>query len=266
MNLPDIQNQPDSRDIALQSVGIREVTLPITFVDGKNKCSVTAEFALSVSLDAKKKGVNMSRFMELLAELVRKPFGFKDISTFLDKTSQKLEASQAEISITFEYFILKQAPITEISAPMGYRTTLQAQKSLKENIELHCEVEITASNCCPCSKEISNHGAHNQRLRIVTDVELDPLQLKNFSLKDIIADLESNAASCPVFPILKRPDEKFVTERQYENPKFVEDVVRDGVVQLRTYKDKGILSFILQAEALESIHRHNAWACYEETL
>jgi GTP cyclohydrolase I len=262
-NLPDIQNEQDPRNIPLSKAGIREVILPFQFLDtGEKAQTSTANFSLTVNLLAEKKGVNMSRFMQILNENIQKTISLTDINALLTETNKRLESEAAQIEISFDYFVTKASPVVGIEAPMAYSVTIYGEK-IEDDFVLGLEIEIIASNCCPCSREISKHGAHNQRLKLVTEIELNETMIENFCLKDFILDIEQ-ASSCPVYPILKRPDEKYVTETQYENPKFVEDVSRDAIKKLREWKKKGINRFSLSAEALESIHRHNAWAWHAE--
>jgi GTP cyclohydrolase I len=262
-NLPDIQNEQDQRNIPLSKVGIREVILPFCFQDSNQRAQTsTGYFSLSVGLTADKKGVNMSRFMQILNEYIGQPISLPMIKTLLEQTNKRLESESAQIEIMFDYFVDKASPIVGITAPMAYQIIIEAA-IIDQTFALNINTEIIASNCCPCSREISKYGAHNQRLKINTNTEIAHDALKKFCLKDFILDIEQ-ASSCPVYPILKRPDEKYVTETQYENPKFVEDVSRDAIKKLREWKTKGIKRFSMSAEALESIHRHNAWAWHEE--
>lgn len=262
-NLPDIQNEQDPRNIPLSKVGIREVVLPFTFIDTKQPAQTsTANISITVGLTAEKKGVNMSRFMQILTERNGQAVSLKTIQEILIETTQRLESDSAQIEIAFDYFVDKASPVVGIIAPMAYQTVIDAEM-VEGEFALHIDTEIIASNCCPCSREISKYGAHNQRLKINTNIEIANNHLETFCLKDFILDIEQ-ASSCPVYPILKRPDEKYVTETQYENPKFVEDVSRDAIKKLRNWKTKGIERFSMSAEALESIHRHNAWAWHAE--
>lgn len=267
-SLPDVQQSADRRGIHLLKAGIKDVHLPIRFQDASAEPQlVHALISMTVGLDASKKGVNMSRFMTQLADWSRNHVLTLNLRDFLRECQTRLESSSAHVEIKFRLFVDKPAPVTGLTAPMGYDVTLGGTLESIDGVEsfdLIIGLGIAASNCCPCSKAISEFGAHNQRIKIHAAMELNTTrELPSISLAQVIEDLEG-AASHPVYPLLKRPDEKHVTEGQYTNPKFVEDVVRDAVLILRKYD--WLQACSVEAEALESIHEHNAWAMHSETM
>jgi GTP cyclohydrolase I len=266
--LPDMQRSEDPRGIGLWKVGVKEVEIPLRVAqrDGGEQM-VHAVTSMGVSCSELKKGVNMSRFVVHLSEWSAKgPFG-SDLSHFLEDMRDRLEAEDAHCDLTFRYFLQKAAPVTGLTAPMAITATFRG--SLEKTPEgdvynLRVGLEVPIANCCPCSKAISEYGAHNQRSYIRAECTVDTAEgAPKVWIEDLVDHLEE-AASCPVYPLLKRPDEKYVTERQYDNPKFVEDVIRDATLELR--KVKGIKGFALEVEALESIHGHNAWAAHRENV
>jgi len=268
-SLPDMQHSQDSRGVALWKVGVKEVEIPLRVVqrDGGEQM-VNATCSMGVDCDALAKGVNMSRFMVQLSQWAEaNPFGL-DLRDFLHDMRTLLEAESAHCDFKFRYFLKKSAPVTGLTAPMpitaAFQGTLIPTADGKEEYCLKVGVEIPIANCCPCSKAISEYGAHNQRtfIRAEVDVDVSPDAPKVW-IEDLVEQLET-AASCPVFPILKREDEKWVTERQYDNPKFVEDVIRDATLVMRDMP--GVLALNLEVEALESIHGHNAFAAHSEKI
>ena len=171
---------------------------------------------------------------------------------------KRLEAKSGELEFRFKYFIEKQSPVTALSSPMSYDCIFKGQID-NDGYKFILGVEVPVTTLCPCSKEISDNGAHNQRAFIRVRVSYD--EDKHIWIEDLV-DMVESCASCPVYPLLKREDEKFVTEKAYSNPKFVEDVLRDVVVKLR--QDKIITEFEVECEAFESIHNHSAWAYQHE--
>jgi len=266
--LPDIQNSSSPRPIALWKAGVRDVKMPLLFQDHEGAVQpVHATAAVSVGLDRERRGANMSRFIEQMAEWSRSRPLSLDLREFLEETRRRLQSESAHVDLEFRYYIEKAAPVSGLRAPMGYDVRLDGaleRRGSEDDYRVSLGLEVEASNCCPCSKAISDYGAHNQRIRMRLDAALDTrTDLSSFSLEDLISELEESS-SCAVYPVLKRPDEKYVTERQYENPKFVEDVARDAVHLLRNYP--GVAGFTFRVEALESIHGHNAWAAHSETV
>jgi GTP cyclohydrolase I len=232
--------------------------------DGK-KQSVHTVATMSVGLSKNRKGVHMSRFVLQLSEWSRSRTFELDLRPFLQEAMKRLDAQSAHVELDFRYFIEKKAPVTGFSAPMAFGCRFDASltgNGIEEEYRFVLSVAVPIGNLCPCSKEISDYGAHNQRAFIRAQALLDTSSdAPVVWIEDLISALEE-ASSCPVYPFLKRQDEKHVTETQYENPKFVEDVIRDATLVLRDFP--GVRGFSLEVEAFESIHDHNAWAAHRE--
>ena len=258
MKLKDVQNKQDERGIDIQKVGVKDVQIPL-LVERKNDKNqiVNAKARMSVSLAKNFKGTHMSRFMEVLNEY-RKSNIF-DLYPMLENIKKKLSAKSAEVKFTFTYFVEKKAPISKMTSLMGYECFFKGK--LKENYKFYLGIKVPVTTLCPCSKEISENGAHNQRAIVSVIVTYD--KNSHIWLEDLIEDIEK-CGSSPVYPLLKRADEKYVTEHAYKNPKFVEDVLRDVVLMLKKY-DK-ITSYEVEIEAFESIHNHSAWAYQKKIL
>jgi GTP cyclohydrolase I len=251
----DIQNRPDYRRVAINKVGVKKIRYPITVLDKKHKVQHTVGTVnMFVNLPHHFKGTHMSRFIEILNEY-RGTINIKAISTILDKMKEKLNAEAAYLEVEFPYFIEKSAPVSKAKSLMGYSCQLLASL-INGRHSLIVGVTIPVTTLCPCSKEISQRGAHNQRSLVSLRVTFR----KFFWIEDLIRMVEKEA-SAPVYSLLKRSDEKFVTEKAYQNPMFVEDVVRN--VALRLAAHSNITWFSVESENLESIHNHNAYACVE---
>lgn len=255
--LADIQATPDERQIPIDQVGVRRVKYPIQVRERGNGLQATVgEFSLTVDLPKEFKGTHMSRFLEVLSEHNR-DFDPDTIPVVLAHLQQKLHAETAHLEVTFTLFREKSAPVTGRKGMMGYECGFSASSGPTAELALLLTVPVTT--LCPCSKEISDYGAHNQRGYVkakVWTVAPEP----TLWLEDLIEMIES-AASSPLYPVLKRPDEKFVTEHAYENPRFVEDMVRE--VSLRFDGDSRIARYCIEVENHESIHDHNAYARVE---
>ena len=215
---------------------------------------------MSVSLPAHFKGTHMSRFIEILCEWGQKNLLGVDIKGCLNEITEKLEAESSELKFSFKYFIDKYAPVSKLSSPMGYDCSFEGLLS-GEDYKFILGVSVPVTTLCPCSKEISDYGAHNQRAVINVRISYDESSM--VWIEDLIHLIES-CGSSPVYPILKREDEKFVTEYAYNNPKFVEDVLRDVVTKLRSIES--IKWIEVDCEAFESIHNHSAWAYQQENI
>ena len=249
----DIQNQFDNRNIPIDKVGIKNLRYPITVLDkGSGLQHTVALINMYVDLPNDYKGTHMSRFVELL-HLLKPEISLKKISSILSQMKSHLNAASAHIEVTFPYFIEKIAPVSKIPGFMDYTCKFTGTSGPDEKIDLISEVIVPISSVCPCSKEISDAGAHNQRGR----VQLRTRFKKFIWLEDMIKLVEQ-AASCEVYSVLKRVDEKAVTEKGYANPKFVEDIVRDIALELKA--DNNIIWFSVSAENFESIHNHSAYA------
>lgn len=257
--MKDIQNLKDERNVDIQKVGIKHLELPL-IIQRKNNSNqvVYSKAKVNVSLPRDYKGTHMSRFVEVLTEWKNKNLLGVDIKGCLEEIIKRLDAKSGELEFRFKYFIEKFSPVTKLSAPMSFDCIFKGQ--IDENrYKFILGVEVPVTTLCPCSKEISENGAHNQRAFIRVRVSYD--EDKHIWLEELV-DLVESCSSCPVYPLLKREDEKFVTEKAYSNPKFVEDVLRDVVVKLRQHEV--INEFEVECEAFESIHNHSAWAYQHE--
>lgn len=249
----DVQNMPDDRHIPIDKVGIKNLRYPITVLDRKNGYQNTvARINMYVDLPHGYKGTHMSRFVEMLPEFGSE-VSLKRFSSILENMKNYLNAASAHIEITFPYFIEKKAPVSQAPGLMDYTCSLIGSSYPDGKVDLILEVVVPISSVCPCSKEISEVGAHNQR----GEVRLKTRFKKFIWLEDMISLVES-AASSEVYSVLKRVDEKHVTEKGFGNPKFVEDVVRDIAAKLK--QDDNITWFSVSAENFESIHNHSAYA------
>nr|HID60164.1 GTP cyclohydrolase I FolE2 [Desulfobacterales bacterium] len=249
----DVQNQYDARNIAIDKVGIKNIRYPITVLDREKGFQHTvANINIYVDLPKEFKGTHMSRLVELL-HIFRSEVSLKNFSNILKQMKQHLNAASAHIEITFPYFIEKKAPVTGVPGLMDYTCRMIGTSDHNGKTDLVLEVVVPVSTVCPCSKEISDVGAHNQRGEVRVS-----LRFKNFIwIEDIITLVENNA-STDVFSVLKRADEKYVTEKAFNNPMFVEDIVRAITKELK--KDDNIIWFSVSAENFESIHNHNVYA------
>ncbi|MDD2389760.1 MAG: GTP cyclohydrolase FolE2 [Desulfobacterales bacterium] len=251
--MKDIQNQPDDRNIPINKVGIKHIRYPITVLDKANKFQHTvATINMYVDLPHTYKGTHMSRFVEMLHEF-RPEISLKKFSTILAQMKNHLNAASAHIEVSFPYFIEKKAPVSQSPGLMNYTCRIIGTADSSGKVDLISEVVVPVSSVCPCSKEISEAGAHNQR----GEVRLSTRFKKFIWMEDMIRLVEE-CASCEVYSVLKRVDEKYVTEKAYHHPKFVEDMVRDIACILK--KDTNITWFSVSAENFESIHNHNAYA------
>ena len=257
--MKDVQNLEDTRQVDIQKVGIKHLEMPL-IIQRKNNSNqiVCVKARVSVSLPQKYKGTHMSRFVEVLNEWKTKDLLGVDIKGCLEKIIKKLHAESGELEFKFKYFIDKVAPVSGLTSPMSYECTFEGKLD-KDQYKFILGVVVPVTTLCPCSKEISENGAHNQRAYVSVKVSYD--ESDHIWLEDLV-DLVESCSSCPVYPLLKRMDEKFVTEKAWDNPKFVEDVLRDVVVKLR--KNPVINSFEVECEAFESIHNHSAWAYQKE--
>jgi GTP cyclohydrolase IB len=250
--LPDIQSQVDSRDLRIDAVGITSVRYPITIRAGNRPLPTIATVSMTVGLSAVKKGAHMSRFIELLEARteVLDQQGFKAI---LFNMLERLNARSGAIAMRFPYFVRKTAPVSGMQSQLDYEVCWRGSVSEEGRYSFWMHVSVPATNLCPCSKQISAYGAHSQRSHISIEVEL----ADEMAIEELVAIAE-RSASCEVYGLLKRPDEKHVTERAYDNPKFVEDLVRD--VALALNQEPRVGAYAVEAENFESIHNHSAYA------
>ncbi len=254
----DVQNQLDNRNIHVDKVGVKDIRYPLTVMDKKNGVQHTvACINMYVNLPREFKGTHMSRFIEILNEF-HDNLDIRKFSTILESMQKKLDSQSAHLEIKFPYFIKKLSPVTASAGLMEYMCRIVGSMDRSRGFDLVSEVNVPITTVCPCSKEISEHGAHNQR-----GVVRLAVRFSKFVWIEDLVELIENAASCDVYSVLKRPDEKYVTEKAYGNPKFVEDVVRD-IANLMN-KDANITWFKVDVENFESIHNHSAYACIERT-
>jgi len=257
--MKDVQNTKDNRNVDIQRVGIKGIDLPLTIQRKNNTDQIVLGTAkVAVSLPRNYKGTHMSRFVEVLNEWEHKNLLGVDIKGCLEKVIKKLNAQSGLLEFKFKYFINKKAPVTKLAAPMCYECSFKG-KIEKGEYKFILGVKVPVTTLCPCSKEISEYGAHNQRA--IIDVKISYPETELVWIEDLIELVES-CASCPLYSLLKRQDEKYVTERAYKNPRFVEDVLREVVVKLREHPV--ITEFEVECEAFESIHNHSAWAYQKE--
>lgn len=251
MNIPDLQSQSDARRIGIDKVGVKGINYPIVVDDQARGTQATiGELNIYVDLHHSKRGTHMSRFVEVLNRYHQDSIIGQLDKLLLDLKST-LKADAAYIDIVFPYFLTKHAPVSGMASLMDYKCFFNA--SYAESYELWIGAVVPVTALCPCSKEISDAGAHNQRSLVTLKV-----RYREFvRLEELIAVAEE-AASCPVYPLLKRRDEKFVTEAAYAKPRFVEDIVRE--VTSRLEADSRVLEFYVEADSFESIHNHNAYA------
>lgn len=251
--MKDIQSQPDFRKIPIDKVGIKNLRYPVTVRDRRDGFQHTiAVINMYVDLPHNNKGTHMSRFVELL-HLLHPDVSLQKFSVILENMKKHLNAASAHLEMTFPYFIEKTAPVSTSPGLMDYTCSIRGSSDADGKVDLVSEVVVPISSVCPCSMEISDHGAHNQR----GEVKLCTRFKKFIWMEDMIELVESSA-SCDVFSVLKRVDEKSVTERAFANPKFVEDIVRDVAQKLKA--DDNITWFSVSAENFESIHNHSAYA------
>lgn len=254
--LPDIQSIADQRSIAIQRVGVRGILHPLSVRTAHGSAQHTvAQLDMYVRLPSDVKGTHMSRFLEVLQahEDALDPASLRALTFAM---LERLDADAGYIEARFPYFRRKAAPVSKVESLLDYRVVLRAQVDARGAYTQQVQVQVPVTSLCPCSKEISQYGAHNQRSHIaITAGGAAPL-----AIEDLI-DVAEEEASCQLWGLLKRPDEKYVTERAYENPKFVEDLVRD--IALRLNADERVRQYVVEAENFESIHNHSAYALVE---
>ena len=251
--LEDVQNQADDRGIAIDEVGISGLRLPVRIAGrGGAEQHTVAELAMNVDLPADTKGTHMSRFVEVISAHTG-AIDARVLAHLVDQMRDRLESDRAQIAMEFPYFVERAAPVTGGAALLECAGRLHINADT--SISLDVGVRVPVASLCPCSKEISDYGAHNQRGYVDIDVTCRPGE--PVWLEDLI-DVAEGAASAPVYALLKRPDERFVTMQAYENPAFVEDIARDIAVALRD--DERVARFAATVTNLESIHAHDAVA------
>ena len=253
--IADVQNSVDTRQIAINKVGIKDIRHPVRVMDRSDgEQNTVATFNMYVNLPHNFKGTHMSRFVEILNshEKVISVNSFQDM---LVEMARLLEADSGHIEMNFPYFINKKAPVSGVQSLLDYDVTLIGEIHGGQPL-MQIKVVVPVTSLCPCSKKISGRGAHNQRSHVTVQARTN-----GFIWIEEIIDLVEKEASCELYSLLKRPDEKHVTERAYDNPKFVEDMVRD--VAMRLNNESRISAYVIESENFESIHNHSAYALIE---
>jgi GTP cyclohydrolase I len=252
--IPDVQSTPDTRRIAIQRVGVKGVRYPVTVRTGSGTQPSVGTWNMYVHLPEEQKGTHMSRFIALL-EQHREPLDLAGFGGLMREMVHLLNADAGHIEVSFPYFINKTAPVSGVQSLMDYEVGMTGE--IRHGaLEITLKVLVPVTSLCPCSKKISEYGAHNQRSHITVNAVL----AGELPIDELIAKIEQQA-SCELYGLLKRPDEKYVTERAYDNPKFVEDLVRDVAGMLNA--EERIAAYTLEAENFESIHNHSAYALIE---
>ncbi|WP_322999511.1 GTP cyclohydrolase FolE2 [Castellaniella sp.] len=253
--MPDVQSSADTRHIAIQRVGVRGVRHPLLVATAGQPQATIADWEMTVALPPEEKGTHMSRFIALLESHRSQPMTPAALCAMTQSMLDRLQAQAGDVTASFPYFVDKTAPVSGVRSLMDYQVgwTVRARQGQDPAFALRVLVPVTS--LCPCSKAISEYGAHNQRSHVTVRLECAPDRAP--ALDDLIARIEAQASS-ELWGLLKRADEKFVTERAYENPKFVEDLVRDVAVMLQGLP--GVTAYEVEAENFESIHNHSAYA------
>ena len=254
--IPDVQNSADARRIAIDKVGIKAIRHPIKVKDRDGGVQHTvAMFNMYVGLPHNFKGTHMSRFVEILNQGERE-ISVESFEPMLRDMVERLEAETGHVEMTFPYFINKAAPISGVSSLMDYEVTFIGEIADGGHYRFQMKIVVPVTSLCPCSKKISAYGAHNQRSHVTVTARLE----EHLWIEELVEQVEAQA-SCQLYGLLKRPDEKYVTEHAYDNPKFVEDMVRDvaGVLDA----EPRIGAYVVESENFESIHNHSAYALIE---
>ena len=257
VQIADVQGSPDTRRIPINKVGIKDIRHPVKVKDRSGGEQHTiATFNMYVDLPHNFKGTHMSRFVEVLLDHHERYVSVESFQDMLQQVRERLEAKKGHIEMRFPYFVMKKAPVSGVESLMDYDVTLIGERCDK-NFDTWIKVVVPVTSLCPCSKKISQYGAHNQRSHVTVTAKI-----RGFVWIEEIIDIVEAEASCQLYGLLKRPDEKYVTEHAYENPKFVEDMVRDIAVKLND--DERIGAYVVESENFESIHNHSAYALVEK--
>ena len=253
-DIEDVQGRADTRRLPINRVGIKDIRHPVRVKDRTaGEQHTIAQFNMYVALPHNFKGTHMSRFVEIL-------HGEREISVesfrgMLEKMTERLEADTGHIEMSFPFFVMKKAPVSGVESLMDYHASLIGERR-KGRTEMWIRVVVPVTSLCPCSKKISAYGAHNQRSHVTISAKVR----SHMWIEELI-DIAESEASSELYGILKRPDEKYVTEHAYDNPKFVEDMVRDVAARLNA--DDRIAAYSVESENFESIHNHSAYAQIE---
>ncbi|MDA0823913.1 MAG: GTP cyclohydrolase FolE2 [Proteobacteria bacterium] len=254
-NIPDTQGSEDTRRIAIDRVGIKDIKHPVVVRDraGREQHTV-ASFNMMVGLPHKFKGTHMSRFVEILNHHEFE-ISVPTFESMVEEMTNVLDAEFGRIEMTFPYFVQKSAPVSGVKSLLDYTVTFIGEVG-PDGPTISVKVVVPCTTLCPCSKNISAYGAHNQRSHVTLEVKVN-----DFMWIEELIDVVEQVASCELYGLLKRPDEKYVTERAYDNPRFVEDMVRE--VALKLNSEDRVLSYTVESENFESIHNHSAYAMIE---
>jgi GTP cyclohydrolase IB len=250
----DVQGRADTRQIPINRVGIKDINHPVRVKDrSAGEQHTIANFNMYVNLPHNFKGTHMSRFVEILH--TEREISVESFRAMLEKMTERLEADAGHIEMSFPFFVMKKAPVSGVESLMDYQAMLIGERR-NGRTEMWVRVVVPVTSLCPCSKKISDRGAHNQRSHVTIKAKLR----SHIWIEELIEVAESEASS-QLYGVLKRPDEKYVTERAYDNPKFVEDMVRDVAARLNA--DARIAAYTVESENFESIHNHSAYAQIE---
>jgi GTP cyclohydrolase IB len=253
-DIEDVQGRADTRRLPINRVGIKDIRHPVRVKDrSSGEQHTIAQFNMYVSLPHNFKGTHMSRFVEILHG--EREISVESFRAMLEKMTERLEADAGHIEMSFPFFVMKKAPVSGVESLMDYHASMIGERR-NGRTDMWVRVVVPVTSLCPCSKKISSYGAHNQRSHVTINAKLRT----HLWIEEII-DIAESEASSELYGILKRPDEKYVTERAYDNPKFVEDMVRDVAARLNA--DDRIAAYTVEAENFESIHNHSAYALIE---
>jgi len=256
--IADVQNSEDTRHLPINKVGIKDIRHPVRIRDRSGGEQHTiANFNMYVNLPHNFKGTHMSRFVEILNQHERE-ISVESFEDMLAEMTERLEAESGHIEMSFPYFVNKTAPVSGVQSLLDYDVTFLGSSSGNRH-ETTLKVVVPVTSLCPCSKKISDRGAHNQRSHVTVTIKT-----REFVWIEDIIDAVESIASCELYGLLKRPDEKYVTERAYDNPKFVEDMVRDIAAHIN--QDSRITAYVVESENFESIHNHSAYALIEKNM
>lgn len=255
-NIVDVQGSQDNRQIPIDKVGIKDIRHPVRILDRSGGEQATiANFNMYVNLPHNFKGTHMSRFVEILNKHERQ-LSVRSFKDMILEMRDLLDAESGHIEMSFPYFVGKTAPVSGVNSLMDYDVTFIGEVR-GDDASMSIKVVVPVTSLCPCSKKISDRGAHNQRSHVTVSVTT-----REFVWIEEVIDIVEEQASCQLYGLLKRPDEKYVTEHAYDNPKFVEDMVRD--IALKLNQDHRISAYTVESENFESIHNHSAYALIEK--
>lgn len=262
--MTDVQNRPDTRGIKIHRTGVTKLLLPFFISDAGNVQQVTAQIRFTVALAENLRGTHMSRLTEILTEWLSVPLKISDVEKILFNALEKLSTDFAAITLAFKFFVKKFSPVSKKFSLSAVDCRWNGELKFGGRMKFSLGLSVPFTSLCPCSKEISGFGAHNQRSICRVTLHFDDAdELDGVSMEKLVRLIETQG-SAEIFPLLKREDEKFVTEAAYDNPKFVEDILRDVVIAVRRVEN--LTGFEVECENFESIHNHNAFAAHAENF